>query len=333
MCQQSDDLPHEVTETFVLNMLLEFSSVDKVFYTFMAAIGIPVDLLAILILSRGKCGLSSCTTRYLLAMALSDLLVIITEVILTQFRYYYFPISFLDITPICSVNGVLRDAAIDCSVWFTIAFSFDRFVAICCQKLKAKYCTAKTAAVVLATFCILLCFANIPIYFTYEPGSISDNVPWFCNKKPDFYSETGWVRYNWFDRFLTPLLPFALIVLINALTVRHILVASRVRKGLKGQSKGDNHRDSEMESRKKSVILLFSISGTFVILWLVNVIEFLYYNLTGIDPNDYTDAEYIFEQIGIMLRNLSCCTNTFIYAATQSKFRGKIKAALSFLVT
>ncbi|XP_072342225.1 probable G-protein coupled receptor 139 [Scyliorhinus torazame] len=266
-------------------MLVAFSSVDKIFYTFLAAIGIPVDLLAILILSRGKCGLSSCTTRYLLAMALSDLFVIITEVILMQINHYYFPICFLDITPICSVNAVLRGAAIDCSVWFTITFSFDRFVAICCQKLNAKYCTVKTAAVVLATFCIFLCFANIPIYFTYEPESITDNVSWFCHTKPDFYSETGWVRYNWFDRFLTPLLPFALIVLINALTVRHILVASRVRKGLK-----------------------------------------------GIDPNDYTEAEYIFQQVGIMLRNLSCCTNTFIYAATQSKFRGKIKATLSFLV-
>ncbi|XP_072342229.1 probable G-protein coupled receptor 139 [Scyliorhinus torazame] len=245
-------------------MLVAFSSVDKIFYTFQPAIGIPVDLLAILILSRGKCGLSSCTTRYLLAMALSDLFVIITEVILMQINHYYFPICFLDITPICSGNAVLRGAAIDCSVWFTIAFSFDRFVAICCQKLNAKYCTAKTAAVVLATCCTLLCFANIPIYFTYEAGSITDNVPWFCHKKPDFYSETGWV--------------------------------------------------------------------SFIILWLVNVIEFLYYNLAGIDPNDYTDAEYIFQQVGIMLRNLSCCTNTFIYAATQSKFRGKIKAALSFLV-
>ncbi|XP_067865137.1 probable G-protein coupled receptor 139 [Heterodontus francisci] len=295
-------------------------------------IGMPVNLLAIVILSRGKCGLSTCTTRYLVAMATADLLVIITGVILWQISYYYFQGSFLYITPVCSVIGVLSFAAIDCSVWFTVTFTFDRFVAICCQKLKTKYCTKKTAAVVLATTCILFCLKNVPFYFTYEPGEIIDNVPWFCNTKPSSYTDPGWVGYDRFDMILTPLIPFALILLLNSLTVRHILVASRVRKGLRGQSKGENRSDPEMESRRKSVILLFTISGNFILLWLVYVTEFFYYNITGTEHRDYTDSEYIFQQIGWMLLNLSCCTNTFIYGATQSKFREQVKSAVKYPV-
>ncbi|XP_067865120.1 probable G-protein coupled receptor 139 [Heterodontus francisci] len=227
---------------------------------------LTVNLLAIVILSRGKCGLSTCTTRYLVAMATADLLVIITEVILLNINHYYFPVCFLDITPVCSVINVLIRAAIDCSVWFTVIFTFDRFVAICCQKLKTKYCTKKTAAVVLATTCILLCSKNIPIYFRYEPGEIIDNVPWRCYIKRSYYTEPGWVGFRKFDKVLTPVIPFALILLLNALTVRHILVTSRVRKGLRGQSKGENRSDPEMESRRKSVILLFTISGNFILL-------------------------------------------------------------------
>ncbi|XP_067865129.1 probable G-protein coupled receptor 139, partial [Heterodontus francisci] len=291
-------------------------------------LSLTVNLLAIVILSRGKCGLSTCTTRYLVAMATADLLVIITEVILLQINYYYFPVSFLDITPVCSVIHALIRAAIDCSVWFTVTFTFDRFVAICCQKLKTKYCTEKTAAVVLATTCILLCSKNIPIYFRYEPGEIIDNVPWFCYIKQSYYTEPGWVVFRKFVKVLTPLIPFALILLLNALTVRHILVASQVRKGLRGQSKGENHSDPEMDSRRKSVILLFTISGNFILLWLVYV---LYY--FGIAYHFDSDSNYIFKEVGWMLSNLSCCTNTFIYVVTQSKFREQVKSAVKYPVT
>ncbi|XP_067865918.1 probable G-protein coupled receptor 139 [Heterodontus francisci] len=296
-------------------------------------LSLTVNLLAIVILSRGKCGLSTCTTRYLVAMATADLLVIITELILWTISFYYFRGSFLNITPVCSVNIVLIRAATDCSVWFTVTFTFDRFVAIFCQKLKTKYCTKKTVAVVLATTCILLCSKNIPFYFAYEPGEIIDNVPFFCYTKPSYYIEPGWVGFDWFETVLTPLLPFALILLLNTLTVRHILVASRVRKGLRGQSKGENRSDPEMESRRKSVILLFTISGNFILLWLVHVIEFFYYHVTGTDKKDYTDSEYILQEVGWMLLNLSCCTNTFIYVVTQSKFREQVKSAVKYPVT
>ncbi|XP_067864791.1 probable G-protein coupled receptor 139 [Heterodontus francisci] len=294
---------------------------------------LPVNLLAIMILSRGNCGLSTVTTRYLVAMATADLLVIITDVILWCIGYYYFPPPYLDIAPVCSVIVVLSRAATDCSVWFTVTFTFDRFVVICCQKLKTNYCTKKTAAVVLATTCILLCLKNVPFYFVYEPREMIDNAPWFCDAMPTYFTELGWIAFDWFVTVLTPLFPFAFILLLNTLTVRHILVASRIRKGLRGQTKGENYSDAEVESRRKSVVLLFTISGSFILLWLVYVIDFLYYRITGTDPEDYNDSEYIFRQVGYMLQVSSCCTNTVIYGVTQSRFRQQLKSAVTYPVT
>ncbi|XP_067880376.1 probable G-protein coupled receptor 142 [Heterodontus francisci] len=308
-------------------MIKTFYSILKIYYLILGIIGVPVNLLAIVILSRGKCGLSTCTTRYLVAMAMADLLVIITAVILFRINFYYFPEVLIYITPVCSVIIALIHAATDCSVWFTVTFTFDRFVAICCQKLKTKYCTEKTAVFVLATAGILLCLKNVPFYFAYEPPEIISKVPWFCYQKPSYYTDPRWLGFDWFDKFLNPLLPIALILLLNALTVRHILVASRVRKGLRGHSKGENCSDPEMESRRKSVILLFTISGSFILLWLVFVIEYLYYTISGTGHRDYSDSEYIFRQVGLMIRDLSCCTNTFIYGTTQAKFREQVKSA------
>ncbi|XP_078057539.1 putative G-protein coupled receptor 139 [Mustelus asterias] len=295
-------------------------------------IHMKVNIVAIVILSRGKCGLSNCTTHYLVAMATVDLLVIIFEIVLFRIKYYYFPMSFLDITPVCSVIIVLFRAATDCSVWFTVTFSFDRFVAICCQKLSTKYCNEKAAAVVLATTGILLCSKNIPFYFSNAPGEIIDKVPWFCTARPSYYTEPGWVGFDWLDTVLTPLLPFALILLLNALTVRHIVVVSQVRKGLRGQNSGGNCSDPEMQGRRKSMILLFSISGTFILLWTVYVMEFLYYSIRGESPEGYNESEGLFLQVGYLLVNVNCCTNTFIYGVTQSKFRQQVKSAMKYPV-
>ncbi|XP_067883701.1 probable G-protein coupled receptor 139 [Heterodontus francisci] len=302
--------------------------VPNIFYVILAIIGVPVNLVSIVILSKGNCGLSSCTTCYLVAMSTADLLVIITETILRRINNLYFPLNFLDLTCVCRSRYVLNRAAMDCSVWFTIAFTFDRFVAICCQKLKSKYCTKKTANVVLSTTSILLCLKNIPTYLRYKPRRVIDNVEWHCSNKPSYFTDPRWIGFRMFEKALTPLLPFILILLLNVLTVRHILVTSRVRQRLRSQSKKDHHSDSEMERRRNSMILLFTISGSFIFLWLLYMLY-----IFGIgDFLDY-DSYDIFAKVAYMLRNLNCCTNTFIYVVTQSEFREQLKSVVKYAVT
>ncbi|XP_072409807.1 probable G-protein coupled receptor 139 [Chiloscyllium punctatum] len=314
-------------------MLQLFTIVDKVYYITIAAIGVPVNALAIVILSLGKCGLSKCTTHYLVAMATADLMVIITDVILYQLNHYFYQGSFLHLTPACIVIQFLLLVSSDCSVWFTVTFSADRFVTICCRKLKLKYCTVKAAAVILSTTFTLFILKNAPIFVTREPMIVVDNVQWSCQIKDSYYTELGWVVYDWVDKVLTPLLPFSLVLLFNALTVRYVLVANRIRKGLRNHNTEEKRSDPEMESRRKSMILLFTISSSFILLWSPYVINFLYYRIATIDPKSYNESLLVFERIGYMLLSLSCCTNTFIYGVTQSKFREQFISALKYPLT
>ncbi|XP_067836946.1 probable G-protein coupled receptor 139, partial [Heptranchias perlo] len=305
--------------------------IQRIYYPVLAAIGVPVNLVAIVILSRGKCGLSKCISHYLVGMAVADLLVVITDPILSQITSIYFTMSFLDITPVCSFIIVLSFVTTNVSVWFTVAFTFDRFVAICCEKLKTKYCTERTAAVVLGTVSVLGCLVNVPWYFTNEPLYIIDNAPWFCVSKLSFRTSPAWAAFDMFHLILTPCVPFCLILLFNVLTVRCILVSSRVRRGLRGRSNVENRSDPEMENRKKSIILLFSISGSFILLWLTYVVFFIYVRIADIRSYySFTDPGYISEQISKMLRLLSSCTNTCIYVLTQTKFREELKNAVKY---
>ncbi|XP_059504208.1 uncharacterized protein LOC132209913 [Stegostoma tigrinum] len=123
------------------------------YYPILAAVGVPVDLVTIYVLLYKDCGLSPCVRRYLGAMAVADLLAIILDLILRKIPIVYREqFYFLVHIPVCNIHAVLLYVATDCSVWFTVTFTFDRFVAICCQKLKSKYCSEKTAAVHYAYF-------------------------------------------------------------------------------------------------------------------------------------------------------------------------------------
>ncbi|XP_067894286.1 probable G-protein coupled receptor 139 [Heterodontus francisci] len=311
-----------------------FHQIEDIFYPVLAVVGVLVNSLAILILSQGKCGLSKCITHYLVAMAVADLLVVFTDVILFGVIHFHFPGTYLDTTPARSLLLVLLYAATDISVWFTLTFTFDRFVAICCPKLKTKYCTEKTVNVVITTVSVLFCLKSIPWYFEFEPEYIIDNVPWGAIESLSYYTEAAWVAFDILSIILTPLLPFVLILLLNALTVRHIFVANRVRRKLLDHSKSENHTDPEMENRRKSIILLFTISGSFILLWMTTVLYFLYWRITN--TYYYTgphDPAYITEQSGYMLQLLSTCTNTCIYAVTQTKFREQLKNAVKYPFT
>ncbi|XP_067909598.1 probable G-protein coupled receptor 139 [Heterodontus francisci] len=304
---------------------------EDIYYPVLAAIGVPVNLVAIVILSRGKCGLSKCITVYLVGMAVADLLVVITEPILSWIVSLYFPDSFLRITPVCILTAVLLSAATGVSVWLTVAFTFDRFVTICCDKLQRKYCSEKTAALVVGTVSVLGCLESVPWYFTYKPRYIIDNVPLRCVHKPSFYTSPIWGVFELFHLILTPCVPFFLILLLNVLTVRRILFASKVRRGFQGHSNAENHKDPEMENRRKSIILLFSISGSFILLWVTWVVYNIYRRIADIQYYySTTDPHYITEHTSKMLQLLSSCTNTCIYTVTQTKFRQELKKAVKF---
>uniref|UniRef100_UPI00398EA63E probable G-protein coupled receptor 139 n=1 Tax=Pristiophorus japonicus TaxID=55135 RepID=UPI00398EA63E len=309
-----------ISEFTILGFVFE---IQKIYYPLLAVVGVPANSMTIVILSRGKCGLSKCVTCYLVAMAAADLLVVITDLILRQIPIAQ-RLDFVRGIPVCNIHAVLLYAATDCSVWFTVTFTFDRFVAVCCQKLKTKYCTENTAALVLGTVTVLSCLKNIFWYFIYLPWYSFTNAPWFCYVSVLVMVSHLWATLELLHSILTPCIPFVLILLLNALTIRYILVASRARRRLRDHSSEGNLSDIEMERRRKSIILLLIISGNFILLWAVFMLFSIWNRLRYLGYDTLHLPSYI-KEIGFMLQLLSCCTNTCIYAVTQKKFREQLK--------
>ncbi|XP_067881321.1 probable G-protein coupled receptor 139 [Heterodontus francisci] len=289
-----------------------------------------VNLLTIGILSRGKCGLSKCVTRYLVAMAAADLLVIIIDLILRQI-----PIRFRDsfiflyYIRVCNIHAILLYAATDCSVWFTVAFTFDRFVAICCRKLKTRYCTEKTADMILGAVTLLSSLKDITWYFLESDKYRLGNTPWFCRRKSHVMFSSVWGTIAFLYSFLPPGFAFVLILMLNAFTVRHIVCASRARRRLRARSSLDNPKDPEMKSGRKSIILLFFISANFMLLWSELMVYSMWQRMWWLDYNSVILPAFV-KEMGFMLQLLSCCTNTVIYVVTQTQFREQLKNVLKY---
>ncbi|XP_059498899.1 probable G-protein coupled receptor 139 [Stegostoma tigrinum] len=300
--------------------------IARIYYPILAAVGIVVNFVGIVILNQGNCGLSTCITRYMLAMSSADLLLIILNVILSRINNLSFPITFLSITPVCALRLVLFMAAMDCSVWFTVGFTFDRFVAICCQKLRTRYCKKKTALVVIITVSLVGSLRSIPCYFIFTPAFVIDNVPWFCIARSDYYTSLSWKVYVWIDTVITPVLPIVIILVFNALTVRRIITANHIRCRLQLRGHGLNNSDPEVANRRKSIILLFALSANFILLWMPYVIRALIWQEVNYNYDDKTfnDPIFVFQEIGFMLRLLNSCTNTCVYALTQTQFREEL---------
>ncbi|XP_067833278.1 probable G-protein coupled receptor 139 [Heptranchias perlo] len=318
---------------FAVRIYLALRIIQKIYYPILAVAGFPVNLVTIVILSRGTCGLSKCVTRYLVAMAAADLLVVIIDLILRQIPIAYFEhFVFLYDIRVCNIQAVLLYAATDCSVWFTVTFTFDRFVAICCQKLKTKYCTEKTAAVILGTVTVLSCLKNITWYFMLSSGYTLGNIPWFCAVDSHISASQVWGAIELLHYILTPGVAFVLILLLNVLIVRHIVVANRARRRLRDHSSEERPSDPEITSRRKSIILLFVISGNFMLLWAMFMLYSIWVRVLGFtDPTILPPVALM--ELGFMLQLLSCCTNTCIYAVTQTKFREQLKNMLKYPFT
>uniref|UniRef100_A0A4W3HE82 G-protein coupled receptors family 1 profile domain-containing protein n=1 Tax=Callorhinchus milii TaxID=7868 RepID=A0A4W3HE82_CALMI len=248
-------------------------------------------------------GLSTCVTRYLVAMAMADLLVVISDVILTRINFLYFPVVFLDLTPVCAFGTFLIATAGDSSVWLTVAFTFDRFIIISCEKLKRQYCTQRTADLVIGIVCVL----------------------------KTFHTMSAWAAFNWIDVILVPFIPYLLVLLFNILTIRHIIVANRIRRQFLKQNLNVNSNDAETDSRKKIIILLFTISGSFILLWMTYVVYVIYGQVAGYTYTGYNHPVYILYHTASMLHLLSCATNTCIYAVTQTKFRQEVKKMVAYI--
>ncbi|XP_048379943.1 probable G-protein coupled receptor 139 [Stegostoma tigrinum] len=321
-----DELPLKFRIKYVLRVI------QAIYYPILAIVGLTANIATIIILSQRKCGLSRWITRYLVAMSVADLLVVILDLMLRHipivFKKHFI---FLKSVPLCNMHAVLLYTAIDCSVWFTVAFTFDRFVVVCCHKLKSKYWTERTVVAILVSLTVFSGLKNIFWYFMFTGLYRLHKEPWFCDVSKGVRFSLFWGCIEIVHYIFTPIVPFFIILLLNAFTGKYVLMNTNVRKRLWSQCKVRKVKDTELENRRRSIILLFLISANLILLWSPLLISTFWTRMNLLGYAVWLNQ--FWRDIGFMLQLLSCCTNTCIYVVTQKMFRKQLKNVLLYLFT
>uniref|UniRef100_A0A3B4F5A6 G-protein coupled receptors family 1 profile domain-containing protein n=1 Tax=Pundamilia nyererei TaxID=303518 RepID=A0A3B4F5A6_9CICH len=270
------------------------------------------NIVTFLIIWKRNCTLSRSSALYLMAISVADNFVLMFIVILELSLKYHQQEPFWSYEPWCSLRDIFNYGAYNASTWLVVLFTVERFIAIHTWKIKPKICNQRCAAwTIAATFVFSHLFA-IPHYWSNI--SVHDNNQTRCIYNPE--APTQFIHaLVWIQTLQAYMFPFLIILTVNGLTLQLI---SLIRPLLRSR-------------RRKSVVLLVTVSMSFVLLSVTRAITQIILRTTELytlDRNDYNHQINIAADAGTMLCLSNAAANMYLYVCTQSRFRQEFSACI-----
>lgn len=286
------------------------------------------NTITFLIILRRNCMLSKSSTFYLMAISVADNLVLIFIVILELSLKYHQQEPFWSYEPWCNLRDIFTYGAYNASTWLVVVFTVERFIAIHTWKMKTKICTPKYAAwTIMAVFFFSHLF-SIPYY--WSNASIHNNNQTRCiynQEAPPYFIRT----LVWLQTFQAYIFPFLIILTLNGLTLRLISLSNRVHVTADLTSRINKVMPLLRSRKRKSVVLLVTVSMSFVLLSVPRAITQIILRTTHmytLDRNDYNLGINVAADAGTMLCLSNAAANMYLYVCTQSKFRQEFFACV-----
>ncbi|XP_073325801.1 probable G-protein coupled receptor 139 [Pagrus major] len=284
------------------------------------------NTITFLIILRRNCMLSKSSTFYLMAMSVADNLVLLFIVVLELSVKYHQQEPFWSYEPWCSLRDIFNYGAYNASTWLVVVFTVERFISIHTWKVKTKICTQRCAAWTITAVFLLSHLCAIP-YF-WSNASVYTNNQTRCIYRPEAPSRFIHTLV-WFQTLQAYIFPFLIILTVNWLTLRLISLSNRVHITADLTSRVNKVMPLLRSRKRKSVVLLVTVSMSFVLLSVTRAITQIILRTTHmytLDRNDYNIKINIAADAGTMLSLSNAAANMYLYVCTQSKFRQEFSA-------
>lgn len=272
--------------------------------------------------------LSKSSTFYLMAISVADNLVLIFIVVLELSLKYHQQEPFWSYEPWCNLKDIFNYGAYNASTWLVVVFTVERFISIHTGKMKTKICTSRCAAWTIMTVYLFSHLFAIPYY--WSNASVHKNNQTRCIYNPEAPSHFIHTLV-WFQTLQAYIFPFIIILTLNGLTLRLISLSNRVHITADSTSRVNKVMPLLRHRKRKSVVLLVTVSMSFVLLSVTRAITQIILRTTHmytLDRNDYNLRINVAADTGTMLSLSNAAANMYLYVCTQSKFRQEFFACV-----
>ncbi|XP_055079632.1 probable G-protein coupled receptor 139 isoform X3 [Periophthalmus magnuspinnatus] len=289
-----------------------------IYYSALLCLGLPANILTVVILSQLVLRRQKSSYNYLLALAAADILVLLLIVFVD-----FILEDFILATPLSpSLNSavqVLEFSSIHTSIWITVPLTVDRYIAVCHP---LRYHTvsypARTRRVIFAVY--IGCLLSAAPYY------------WWPELWHSLYGTGGVVGGDvtrrtaaqhvlvWAHCTTVYLLPCTVFFTLNAVIVRKL----RRRRNcfrLRGYSTG------------KTTAILLAITSIFAVLWAPRTLMILYHFYSPPPASQgASQLLHLLTDLANMLALLNTGVNFFLYCFISKRFRGMAANVLRALL-
>jgi len=227
----------------------------------------------------------------------------------------------------CRVYKVLFYTAGDVSIWLLVAFTFDRFIAVCFPLSKRRVCRWKRAATAAFTIIFLSFGKNLHEFWTRGPEyTPSGELRRICGSQERYYFFLQYVR-PWIALILVMVLPFVLIFLFNCMIVHSLVKAQRLRNhaGADRSLTGSSGHPKSTISFRQTTFMCLGISFAFLICVAPSIVLLIgkpYWKRAS--AVSYENVKAICNCLGFVNHAI----NFILYCVTGRRFRQELATML-----
>lgn len=285
-----------------------------ILYVIICAVAVIGNVLVCIVIVR-HATMHSATNYYLFNLAMSDLIYLTVGVSneISEFWQLY-PYRLNEIC--CKLRAFVCAVCVDVSVLTIVAFSVERFLAICYPLHSISMDGFKRAVWIIISVWVISLLWNTPLalnyqlHYLYYPNNTRIEESARCDYI-DPYANYWFMDLSSIIFFVIPL-----ITLIVMYTRMGIVIYTRTKSG--GVQNGRRHNESNSNRSRKAIIkMLALVVFTFFICWSPHHIrQFIYLHYQKATDID----QYLYLVSGI-LYYASCALNPVIYNVMSERYR------------
>jgi hypothetical protein len=329
----NDDVKENESGVFALEA--QTAWINEIILPPLVVFGILGNLLTIHILFRNSKVFASSGTLYLLTLAATDTLFILSSILtlftingLTEYWIYWI---------LRHISSFISDASFTFSVWLVVWFTVERAFAVCFPlKVNSVFSPKCTKVIVLVTlvFCIVSLFP-VNIKYVVVESLNENNETTYMSGLADFASNPVYIFYaEWFPIIFSNLIPPPIIVSLNLLIIfsyRRSLREQRAMISTNQLSGSCAKEENRVTVTLLFIVLIFCICKIPTLCFNVWLATVLLPNLRlGIQHPEQISFAYRLAPIFILLYFLNSVLNFVLYAAISDKYKQHFLGVICF---